>query len=62
MQYFVDVQVGSEDILNFRNRQHVLMVIQVTNSNGGDFTSETNVLVSKEAGYLFIRTNRPIYR
>ena len=51
----------SDNILEFQATQRVLLVVQVTQS-AQDFRKEIEVLVSQQAGYLFVRTARPIYR
>ena len=54
-------QVNDNNIQNFRTNQQVELVIEVGQS-GHDFTERIPVDVTKQSGYLFIQTDRPIYR
>jgi len=60
MLFYIN-QVQSEDIAEFRQRQTVLLTVQVSNSDS-DFTDTVEVFVSPKSGYLFLATDRPIYK
>ncbi|XP_076805082.1 complement C3-like isoform X2 [Clavelina lepadiformis] len=54
-------KVDDDNIPVFRQNQKVEMAIEVRNS-GSDFTKTIVVDVTKESGYLFVQTDRPVYR
>ena len=53
--------MNDNNIRIFRTNQKVELVIEVMES-GADFTERIEVDVTKESGYLFVQTDRPIYR
>jgi len=59
--FFYINQVRSADIPQFRQRQIVLLTISVSKSDS-DFTDTVEVYVSPKSGYLFLTTDRPIYK
>ncbi|XP_078491488.1 complement component C3 [Ciona intestinalis] len=52
---------GADGIASFGLTQKVRLTIQVTASNS-DFTENIDVLVSKHSGYIYVITDRPIYK